>query len=92
VAVEQDICCGTFPQGLLSGLSNQFFAVLPECLGVVWIKRMPVYTFADGANGYVGRNYIADMAVLAISAADLLFRGNSSGPYRSADPCRVVLN
>jgi hypothetical protein len=57
---------------LLERLSDQLFTFLPERLGIARIERILPYSFADSTDGHVVRNNVADVAVLAVTAADLL--------------------
>src|ERR1700738_2666799 len=72
----------------LKRLSDQFLTFLPERLGILWIQRITAHSFADGADGHVVRNDIADVAILAITAADLVSGGNYAGPHRSCGSLR----
>ena len=72
----------------LKGLSHQFFTFPPERLGTAWIQRVTAYSFADGADGHVVRYGIADVTILAITAADLLGRSNYTSPHRGCGSLR----
>src|ERR1700730_2630081 len=72
----------------LKRLSDQFFTFLPKRLGILWIQRITAHSFAYGTDGHVVRNDIADMAVLAISAADLVGGSTNTGPCRSCGSWR----
>ena len=61
-------------------LSDQFLALLPERLGVVRIERIRPNAFTDCADNHIVRYDRADMAVLAVAAADFIGRGNKAGP------------
>src|SRR5580658_8521645 len=71
----------------LKGFSDHFFAPLPERLGIVRIEGVSANAFAAGRYGHVVRYHAADVAILAITAADLLSRSNYTGPNRS---CRAL--
>src|SRR3984885_6176463 len=72
----------------LKRLADELFAFPPERLGVVWIKRVSAHSFADGADRCIVRHKLAHMAVLAISAANLVSRSNHTGPHRSCGSLR----
>ena len=61
---------------MLKRLSDQFFTFRPERLSGIWIEGIPTDAFAYGADAHMIRNDLADVAVLAISAAEL-FSGNA---------------
>ena len=65
----------------LKRLSDEFLTFLPERFGIFCIERISTYAFADGGNGRVVRHDLADMAVLAISAANLVSRSDHGGPH-----------
>src|SRR6266481_1504306 len=67
-------------------LPNEFFAFLPECLGIIWIQRVSSDAFAPDVERHVVRNNVADVAVLAISAADLVCGRNNCSPHGSGSP------
>src|SRR5258708_26333680 len=71
----------------LKGLSNQFFTSLPESLGIVLIQRVPANSFADRTDRRVVRYDLADVAILAITPADLVRLSNYTSPNRS---CRSL--
>src|ERR1700733_5635981 len=75
--------------GSLKRLSNQFFTFLPERLGSVWIQRISANSFANGADIHIFPRDFADVAILAITAADLVSRSNYGCPNRS---CRSLRN
>lgn len=60
---------------MLKRLSDQFFTFRPERLSGIWIEGIPTDAFAYGADAHMIRNDLADVVVLAISAAEL-FSGN----------------
>ena len=70
----------------LKRLSDEFFTFSPKRLGGVRVERICAHSFAYGTDGHVVRHNLADMAVLAISAADLVIGSNEAGPYRSCGP------
>ena len=72
----------------LERLSNEFFTSLPQRLGVVCIKSVCTYAFADGSDGHVIRHELADMAVLAISPTDFVSWGDHSSPHRCCSSLR----
>ena len=39
----------------LKRLSDHFFALLPECFGIVWIQRVPPNALANRTDGYIVR-------------------------------------
>ena len=49
---------------------------------------LSAHSFTYRADGHVLRHDIGDMAVLAISAADLVAGSNNTGPYRSCGSLR----
>src|SRR5580704_10228853 len=57
---------------LLKRLSDELFTFLPERLSVFWIERISAHSLAYGADGHVVRHDMGNVAVLAISAADLV--------------------
>src|SRR5690349_5915623 len=65
----------------LKRFSDEFFALLPKRLSIVWIESISAHAFADGGYGRVGRHDLAHVAVLAISAADLVGGCNHTGPH-----------
>jgi AcrR family transcriptional regulator len=54
----------------------------------VWIERISAYSFAYRADGHAVRNDSADVAVLAIPAANLASGSNNTGPRRSCGSLR----
>src|SRR5215831_15031178 len=72
----------------LKPLSNEFFTFLPECFSVFWIERVSAHAFANGSDGHGIRNDVANVAVLAISAADFVSGSNRTGPHRSCGSLR----
>src|SRR4030095_7568730 len=73
---------------VLKRLPDEFFASLPERLSSVRIERILAHTFAYGVDGHVIRNDLADVAVLAVSAADLVSWSNDTGPHRGCGSLR----
>ena len=61
-------------------LSHHFLALLPERLGVVRIERIPSNAFTDWADSHIVGYYGADMAVLAVAAADFIGRCSNTSP------------
>ncbi len=54
------------------GFADHLFALLPESFGVLWVDCVAAHTFADWVNHSAVRDYVADMAVLAVLGADLV--------------------
>src|SRR5260370_34476413 len=69
-------------------LSNQFFTLSPKCLGGLGIECVGANAFAIGCQQLVLGDDVADVAVLAISSADLFGRGNKAGPDRTGGSLR----
>src|SRR5260370_30762852 len=67
-------------------LSNEFFASLPKCLSIIWVQRVSSDPLATDVKRHVVRNNVADVAVLAISATDLVCGPNNCSPHRSCSP------
>jgi len=65
---------------VLEGLADELFAFLPEEIGSGGIERVATDTFADGADGHVVGYDAADVAVLAITAADFVGGCNDGRP------------
>src|SRR5882762_4783119 len=72
----------------LKRLSDEFFTLLPERLSIVWIERISAHSFADGADRHVVGNDPPDVAVLAVSAANLVSGSHDTGPHRSCGSLR----
>jgi hypothetical protein len=68
-----------FPLGS-KRLSDQFLALLPQRLGVVRIERVRPNAFTDCADNRIVRYDCADMAVLAVTAANFIGRGDDTSP------------
>src|SRR6266404_6352200 len=66
--------------------SVEFFAFLPECLSIIWIQRVSSDPFATDVERHVVRNNVADVAVFAISATDLVWGRYNCSPDRSCSP------
>src|ERR1700758_496799 len=66
----------------LKRLSHHFFAFLPERLSGFRIDCITAHTFADGGDGRVGRHYLAYVAILAISPADVVIWSKYGRPHR----------
>jgi hypothetical protein len=60
-------------------------------VGVVPIERIRSNTFTDCADNHIVRYDRADMAVLAVAAADFIGRGNKASPNRSGRSLRDCL-
>src|SRR6185436_20139398 len=73
---------------MLKRLSDEFFTLVPERLGSFWIERIPAYTFAYRIDDHVIGNDLANVTVLAISAADLTSGSDDCGPHRGCGPLR----
>src|SRR5580693_6645825 len=69
-------------------LSNHFFTLLPKSFGVGWVHRVGSHSFADHGNRCVVWDYAASVAVLAVTAADLIRRSNDAGPHGSRSALR----
>ena len=67
-------------------LPDEFYAFLPKCLSIIWIQRVSSDPFATDVERHVVRNNVADVAVLAISATDLVSGRNNCRPHRSCSP------
>src|SRR5579864_9540394 len=67
----------------LEGLSDQFFALLPECFSTVRVECISPYPFADGCDRRVFRHDTAHVAILAILPAYLFRRCDHSRPHGS---------
>src|ERR1700761_3470982 len=52
------------------------------------IERVGAHAFTDGADLPIVRHDLADMAVLAIAAADRISRRHGRGPHRGRRPLR----
>src|SRR5581483_1077064 len=72
----------------LKRLSDHFFALLPECLSVLWIERVSTHAFGANVEGNVVRHDLANMAILAIPAADLVRLGYHGSPHGCSGPLR----
>src|SRR3984957_1482094 len=72
----------------LKRLSDEFLTFLPERFGIFCIERISTYAFADSGDGRVVRHDLADVAVLAISAANLVGRSDHGGPHRCCSSLR----
>src|SRR6266481_3894874 len=72
----------------LKRLSNHFFTLLPKGFGVGWVHRVGSNSFADHGNRCVVWDYSASVAVLAVTAADLIRRSNDPGPHGSRSALR----
>src|SRR5215831_18736902 len=72
-------------------LSNQLLTLLPESLGGFGIECVGANAFADNAQLPVLRHDLADVAVLAITSANLLSRGNKASPDRGGCSLRNSL-
>src|SRR5215475_9717416 len=72
----------------LKGFSDQFLTLFPERLSSVRIQSISANSFADGVDRHVVRHDLSDMAILAITAADFVSRGNYCGPNRSRGSLR----
>src|SRR6266404_1606120 len=73
---------------MLKRLSDEFFTFVPERLSSFWIERIPAHTFAYRVDGLVIGNDLANVTVLAISAADLTSGSDDRGPHRGCGPLR----
>jgi len=69
-------------------LSNQFFALFPQCLCGFAIECVRADAFAANAQRPVFRNDLADVAVLAILSADLFSGRNKASPDRGGRSLR----
>ena len=67
-------------------LADEFYAFLPKCLRIIWIQRVSSDPFATDVERHVVRNNVADVAVLAISATDLVSGRSNCSPHRSCSP------
>src|SRR6476661_331262 len=67
----------------LEMLANEFFTFSPECLGGLGIECVGANAFAIGCQQRVLGDDVADVAVLAISSADLFRRRDKASPNRS---------
>src|ERR1700760_423109 len=72
----------------LKALSYEFFALLPKRLSIVGIERVPAHPFACYADGHMVRNDLADVAVFAIPASNLVSPSHHGGPHRSCGSLR----
>src|ERR1700720_2946290 len=72
----------------LKRLSNEFFAFLPNCFSIFRIERISAHSFADGADRHLVGNDLADVAILAIPAANLVSGCRDTGPHRSCGSLR----
>src|SRR6476659_2879435 len=72
-------------------LSNQFFSFSPECLGGLGIECVGANAFAIGCQQRVLGDDVADVAVLAISSADLFSGRDKASPDRSGGSLRNCL-
>src|SRR5215472_3982172 len=79
------------PHNGLEALSDELFTLLPECVGISWVERVTANAFGCGVNRDVVRHQSADVAILAVLAADLFSRSNDSGPHRSCGALRDCL-
>jgi hypothetical protein len=61
---------------LAERFSDHFFALLPEGFGIDWVQRVGSDAFADAGDRHVVCGDFADVAILAILAADVVSRGN----------------
>jgi hypothetical protein len=64
----------------LEFLSNEFLAFSPEGFSGHGIKRVCANTSAVGGNHVAVGNDLANVAILAVSATDLIGRGHDCGP------------
>ena len=69
-------------------LSNQFFTLSPKCLGGLGIECVGANAFAIGCQQLVLGDDVADVAVLAISSADLFSGRDKASPDRSGGSLR----
>src|SRR6478735_7582594 len=72
-------------------LANQFFTLSPKCFGAFGIECVGANTFAIGCQQLVLGDDLADVAVLAISSADLFSRPDKASPDRSGGSLRNCL-
>src|ERR1700756_2952405 len=69
-------------------LSNEFFTRSPECVGGFGIECVGANAFGVNGQRFVLGDDLADMAVLAISSADLFSGRDKAGPDRSGGSLR----
>src|SRR5215469_1797985 len=69
--------------------SDQFFAFLPERLGVIRVERIGTHPFTGRRDDGVVRHDVPDLAVRAIPASDLFSASDHTRPDRS---CRSLGN
>ena len=72
----------------LKRLADHLFTFFPELIGSIWIECICSYSFADGGDNCIVADNISDVAVRAISTADLVGESNDGGPHRSRGSLR----
>ncbi len=73
---------------IVKGLADHFFALLPQRLSIGWVERIGSYSFGGDCDGDVVWNDVADMAVLAVAAANFIRWSNRGGPHGSRGALR----